>query len=606
MADEQHELRHVNWNEVFDFTHIFKSFRMAIHPSKLLLAVAAIVVVYLAGRVMDLVWSRLGQRAMPGEIGVYADSSASKFQQIKDGWDKQRNQRAAELVAATRNQAGTLSAYLIKLPSGRLKDAFLEELRKANQGKSFALTKVEDWSGRPWRESLAKAQEALADEVRQIGELLKEADKRASGAIKSLSRREERAAGEELEDHYAKALQALTARKAEFADEVEVVCGRGIFAALLAWEDTYVNSAIAAVWRGDIGGGLAATTLARERGGEGLRLLAGEGGRGGFVYCALMAMKGIAWLLTEHWLYAIIFLAVSLAVWALAGGAIYRIAALHAAREEKISIVQALRFSLGKFFSFFTAPLIPLAIILVLGLLMALGGLLGNLWGFGAILIGVLFFLAILVGLLVAFLLRGLITGSGLMYPTIAVEGSDNFDAISRSYSYVFAKPWRTTLYGVVALFYGSLCYLFVYVFAYLALASTHYFVNWGIFGGGQRVAGAATKLDVMWAAPSFNMLRGPMNWAGMTGAEKVGAFFIALWVFLVIAAVWAFLLSYIASSTTVIYYLLRRKVDATDLDEVYVEERPEELPAPAAAPAEQPEAPAQGEQGEQGAQRPT
>ena len=56
--------------------------------------------------------------------------------------------------------------------------------------------------------------------------------------------------------------------------------------------------------------------------------------------------------------------------------AIARIAALHFAREEKSSMGQALRFSTGKALSFFTAPLIPMVIILVLGVLMGAGGLL--------------------------------------------------------------------------------------------------------------------------------------------------------------------------------------------------------------------------------------
>ena len=184
------------------------------------------------------------------------------------------------------------------------------------------------------------------------------------------------------------------------------------------------------------------------------------------------------------------------------------------------------------------------------------------------------------------------------------MEGSDGFDAISRSFSYVFAKPWRTALYATVSLVYGSICYLFVYFFAYLALSSTHFFVSWGLFSGGGRLAGAENKLDVMWSPPSFNTLSGTSNLAAMTGAEKIGAFFIGLWVFLVVAAVGAFLLSYFASAATEIYYLLRRKVDATDLDDVYVEEGLEEqaAPAPAAmASTESSNASSQG--GAQGAQ---
>ena len=38
MADEEQTVRGVSWKEVFGFSHIFKSFKMAIHPGKILLA----------------------------------------------------------------------------------------------------------------------------------------------------------------------------------------------------------------------------------------------------------------------------------------------------------------------------------------------------------------------------------------------------------------------------------------------------------------------------------------------------------------------------------------------------------------------------------------
>ena len=58
--------------------------------------------------------------------------------------------------------------------------------------------------------------------------------------------------------------------------------------------------------------------------------------------------------------------------------------------------------------------------------------------------------------------LLGTVGGFNLMYPTIAVEGSDSFDAISRTFSYVYARPWRMLFYTLVAIVYGALCYLFV------------------------------------------------------------------------------------------------------------------------------------------------
>ena len=48
-------------------------------------------------------------------------------------------------------------------------------------------------------------------------------------------------------------------------------------------------------------------------------------------------------------------------------------------------------------------------------------------------------------GLVVMLLTLGILGGFNLLYPTMAVEGSDSFDALSRSFAYVYARPcaWR-------------------------------------------------------------------------------------------------------------------------------------------------------------------
>ncbi|MFP4052980.1 MAG: hypothetical protein ACLFV7_03850, partial [Phycisphaerae bacterium] len=201
-------------------------------------------------------------------------------------------------------------------------------------------------------------------------------------------------------------------------------------------------------------------------------------------------------------------------------------------------------------------------------------------------LLGIFLPLGLLLGLFIAFMTIGLVAGGPLMYPTIAVEGSDSFDAISRSFSYVFARPWRSALYGLVALVYGVITYLFVRLFIFLTLCTTHWFVAGGVFTGGDRLGEGADKLDVIWAAPQFGDLFGRFNWQAMSGMESVGAVLIGVWVFLLAGVVAAYLLSYFASATTTIYFLLRRQVDATDLDDVYVEEADEDdFAAPQAAP---------------------
>src|SRR5438105_7200258 len=68
--DTQQVIRGINWRETFPFTHIFRSFRVAIHPSKLILALLAILLLYCGGRVLDGLWSPRS-RGIPREIEAY-------------------------------------------------------------------------------------------------------------------------------------------------------------------------------------------------------------------------------------------------------------------------------------------------------------------------------------------------------------------------------------------------------------------------------------------------------------------------------------------------------------------------------------------------------
>ena len=306
-------------------------------------------------------------------------------------------------------------------------------------------------------------------------------------------------------------------------------------------------------------------------------------------------LKGLQWLLIQHRVYFVIFGAFSLVVWSIFGGAISRTAALHVARGEKISIKEALKFSVSKFPSFVFAPLIPVVMVSILAVLVLVGSLaLGNLgWGIGEVLISVLMFLSLIVGFIMALVSVGTVGGMNLMYPTIAVEGSDSFDAISRSFSYVYARPWRMAFYSLVALLYGVLCYLFVRFFAFLVLKMTHMSVAAGIFKDGAGSYGLKDTFTSMWPAPTlFGSLHGGFDWAACQGAQTFGASVIFLWVFVIVGFVAAFLVSFFFSANTMIYYLLRNRVDSTDMDDVYVEEEPEDQTPPVAPePAESSEA---------------
>ena len=70
MADDAPSIRSINWRELFPFIHLFRAFRVAIHPSKLVLGFALLFLVYIGGRVLDAVWPTT-QLASYSEVDQY-------------------------------------------------------------------------------------------------------------------------------------------------------------------------------------------------------------------------------------------------------------------------------------------------------------------------------------------------------------------------------------------------------------------------------------------------------------------------------------------------------------------------------------------------------
>lgn len=306
-------------------------------------------------------------------------------------------------------------------------------------------------------------------------------------------------------------------------------------------------------------------------------------GRNSVWHSAGMLCHGTRWMVSQHFFFAILFLLGTLAIWSFGGGAICRIAAVQFACDEKIGIRQALRFTRERFFSgFFVSPLLPLCIMLVIGLLLSIGGFFLWIPGIGNI-FSVLFVLALLGGLAIAFVLIGCVGGGSFFWPTVAVEGSDGFDAISRSFSYFFGRPLKTIIYGLIALVWGGICWVIFQFVLWMALRITHACVSFGVGGfcthwwGIREEAGEGmTKLDVLWRAPITD-LYSMGDRAHMGGWEIFAAMVIGIWVLIAIGLLWSFLASFYFSSSTIVYYLLRRDVDATDYDDVYIDEEEEE-----------------------------
>ncbi len=271
----------------------------------------------------------------------------------------------------------------------------------------------------------------------------------------------------------------------------------------------------------------------------------------------------LLWSLRYHTVYSVIFFSIALAVISLAGGAICRIAALQFAQGEKPGLIEAVHFGGHKFLGFLMAPLTALGIIIFIGLFIVLLGLVGNIAVVGELAVGLFLPLALIAAALTAILAIGVLAGFSLMFPAVAYEDSDSFDAISRSFSYIYAKPWHMGFYTVTATVYGAVCYAFVRFFSFLLLWITRQFLEFGFVGENE-------KLNSLWPEPTFTRFLGSAAAAPPNWSMSAGAFLVHLWVLCVVGLMVSFLISFYFSANTIIYALMRNRVDNTALDEIY------------------------------------
>jgi hypothetical protein len=169
-----------------------------------------------------------------------------------------------------------------------------------------------------------------------------------------------------------------------------------------------------------------------------------------------------------------------LLVWGIVGGAITRIAALKFTRDEAPGPIAAVRHVLGKLPSYSLPPLIALGGAAVFAVQLAILGLLMRVSIF-AFLAGLAWPFVLLLGLLMAVLLLGALVGWPLMWATISVEGTDAFDALSRSYAYTYQRPWRLLWYVLVVAVLAIVSMFVVKLFATTAIALGDWSVDWGV-----------------------------------------------------------------------------------------------------------------------------
>jgi hypothetical protein len=284
-------------------------------------------------------------------------------------------------------------------------------------------------------------------------------------------------------------------------------------------------------------------------------------------------------------------------VWAFFGGAIARIAAVEIARDERITANEAMQFARERFGSLFWGPT---GVVVMVGMLVgfnALLGLAGKIPWAGDFLIALTYPVILMVSLVALLLGGGALLSARLFTPALATEATDAFDCVSRSLSYLYSRPWHCLWYWCASTCYGLISAGLVAAVGWGVITLSLGSVGVGLHAG----QGSSRKLERV-----AEYLTGPLHSEGpVTMGEFMTEFgatssvlLIVVTVFVVLTAglVAGFAVSMRYSLSTCLYFLLRHKVDATELDEVWVpeverEEPPVAPPNQSSAPGPGPEA---------------
>jgi len=355
---------------------------------------------------------------------------------------------------------------------------------------------------------------------------------------------------------------------------------------------------------------------------------------GGGILAAVVV--GIIFYVSESLYAAVPYFAAGswlLVVWSFFGGAITRIAAVEIATEERIGMKEAANFALKKYQAFIWSPLVPILGMLFLAFLIVVAGLICYIPYLGPIILTLILFpLMVIAGFVILIIEIGGVVGFELMFPAVSAEASDAFDAISRAYSYIFSQPWRWIYYNVIAVVYAAVCMLLVKIFAanIIGITAKCAGVWWGkfdsIFQGVQyylnslfKIINGITTIPLNWYN-SFDPNHGwfilgdiadfwktstvlelfKVNKPSIGVPEAIGVFWISLFLWLFICLAASYIVSLAGSLQTLIYFLMRKNVDGTEMTEVSMEE-PGELESSAFEEEKEQEAapPAKPEEGE-------
>lgn len=303
---------------------------------------------------------------------------------------------------------------------------------------------------------------------------------------------------------------------------------------------------------------------------------------GGVLASVRFGLGSLWWLLSMHPWYALCFGLPALLIWGVCGGAISRAAVLAVARDEVVNRRDALNFAMKRASSLFGAAVTPLIVLGLIALALYIGGWIGAIPWIGEILVGLFFAIVLLFGLLAAITMVSAVAGFPMLAAAVVSEDRDAWDALQSVVSFAWRRPWKLAFYYFVALAYGGFCFWAAKWLLTLALWAGGTFLGASMNTGDAFGKPAGTdktriehKLDAMWLAPGVTVDRpfyGVVTDVELHHGSRFARWMINLWTVLLRTAFAAFVASFFYTSASIIFLLLRREVDYTDISEVYVE----------------------------------
>lgn len=257
----------------------------------------------------------------------------------------------------------------------------------------------------------------------------------------------------------------------------------------------------------------------------------------------------------------------TVAIWSFVGLGICRVSLLRLTRGEHAGLDDAFEYSMdhwGRAMGALLAPLLAVAALCVPTFL--LGLLLG--FDLGVLVVGVAWFAVVGIAVVMGILLLGLMFGWPLIVASVACEGQTSFDSLTRSFAYVFQRPFNYLFYAVLAMLFGGVCWLVAASVADGMVGLTFWSVSWG------ANIGDAERLNVIFDGPVAS--DDPQSQSMYVGRSAIG-----FWNAVVKSLAAAFLYGLFWCLASAVYLLLRRDVDESEMDEIFIvdEKRTYKLP---------------------------